>query len=180
MCINPCGRMAKNAFHDPDQPLAKSALLDHYLAGLIKYAPDYTYFLAPYINSFKRFAKGTFAPTQIVWSVDNRTAAFRLCGDGTRGVRVECRTPGADMNPYLGLAAMLAAGLKGIEEKLPLPAAFAGDAYSDDEKHHIPRTLRDARETMLNSAMLREAMGDEVIAHYARPQNGKLKNSTAS
>ena len=164
-----------NAFYDADNPLSKSQLMDHYLAGLIKYAPDYTYFLAPYINSYKRFAKGTFAPTQVVWSVDNRTAAFRLCGDGTKGVRVECRTPGADMNPYLGIAALLAAGLKGIEEKLPLPDAFAGDAYSDDEKHHIPRTLRDARDTLLGSAMLREAMGDDVIAHYARAAEWEIE-----
>nr|WP_321443700.1 glutamine synthetase family protein [uncultured Cohaesibacter sp.] len=164
-----------NAFYDPSKPLAKSELMDHYMAGLIKYASDYTYFLAPYINSYKRFAKGTFAPTQIVWSVDNRTAAFRLCGDGTKGVRVECRTPGADMNPYLGLAAMLAAGLKGIEEKLELPAAFTGDAYSDDETHHIPRTLRDARDSLMQSAMLREAMGDEVIDHYARAAEWEIE-----
>ncbi|WP_114010740.1 glutamine synthetase family protein [Cohaesibacter intestini] len=165
-----------NAFYDPSKPLAKSELMDHYMAGLIKYASDYTYFLAPYINSYKRFAKGTFAPTQIVWSVDNRTAAFRLCGDGTKGVRVECRTPGADMNPYLGLAAMLAAGLKGIEEKLELPAAFAGDAYSDDEAHHIPRSLRDARDSLMQSAMLREAMGDEVIDHYARAAEWEIED----
>ncbi len=164
-----------NAFYDPSKPLAKSELMDHYMAGLIKYASDYTYFLAPYINSYKRFAKGTFAPTQIVWSVDNRTAAFRLCGDGTKGVRVECRTPGADMNPYLGIAAMLAAGLKGIEEKLELPAPFTGDAYSDDETHHIPRTLRDARDSMMQSAMLREAMGDEVIDHYARAAEWEIE-----
>ena len=157
-----------NAFHDPSRPLGKSELLDHYLAGLIAYAPDYTCFLAPYINSYKRFAKGTFAPTQSVWSVDNRTAAFRLCGDGTKAVRVECRTPGADMNPYLALAAMLAAGLKGIEDKLPLPEAFNGDAYSDDEVRHIPRTLRDAREKLLASSMLREAFGNDVVDHYAR------------
>lgn len=165
----------ENAFYDAGKPLAKSGLMDHYMAGLIKYAPDYTYFLAPYINSYKRFAKGSFAPTQVVWSVDNRTAAFRLCGDGTRGVRIECRTPGADMNPYLGLAALLAAGLKGIEEKLPLPEAYAGDAYSDDDDHHIPRTLRDARDMLLASDMLREAMGEDVIKHYARAAEWEIE-----
>ena len=159
-----------NAFHDPARDLGKSKLLDHYLAGLIRYAADYTYFMAPYINSYKRFVKDSFAPTQTVWSVDNRTAAFRLCGDGTPAVRIECRTPGADMNPYLALAAMLAAGLKGIEDRLPLPDPFTGDAYAggDDDTRHIPRTLRDARAALLGSDMLRDAMGDAVIAHYAR------------
>ena len=164
-----------NAFHDAARPLAKSDMLDYYLAGLIRYASDIMVFLAPYVNSYKRFAKGSFAPTQPVWSVDNRTAAFRLCGDGTKAVRVECRTPGSDMNPYLALAAMLAAGLKGIEEKLTLPAAYAGDAYSDDDAQHMPRTLRDAREALLASDMLKEAMGEEVIAHYARAAEWEME-----
>jgi glutamine synthetase len=168
-------RDGQNAFYDAERPLAKSGMLDHYLAGLLTYASDITVFLAPYINSYKRFAKGSFAPTQTVWSVDNRTAAFRLCGDGTKGVRVECRTPGADMNPYLAMAAMLAAGLKGIEQKLTLPDPFAGDAYADDTARHIPRTLRDAHAALLSSDMLREAMGDDVIAHYARAAEWELE-----
>ena len=164
-----------NAFHDADQPLGKSTLMDHYMAGLLKYAADYTVFLAPYINSYKRFAKGSFAPTQTVWSVDNRTAAFRLCADGTKAVRVECRTPGSDMNPYLAMAAMLAAGLKGIQEELALPAPYTGDAYSDDEANHIPRTLRDAREALLDSEMLKEAFGDETVTHYARAAEWEIE-----
>ena len=165
----------QNAFFDPDQPLGKSRLMDHYMAGLLKYAADYTYFMAPYINSYKRFAKGSFAPTQTVWSVDNRTAAFRLCGDGTKAVRVECRVPGADMNPYLAQAAMLAAGLKGIEEELELPAQFTGDAYSNDEALHIPGTLRDARDALLASDMLKEALGEDVVAHYARAAEWEIE-----
>jgi glutamine synthetase len=164
-----------NAFFDSARDLGKSALMDHYMAGLIAYAPDYTCFMAPYINSYKRFAKGTFAPTQTVWSVDNRTASFRLCGEGTKAIRVECRIPGADMNPYLAQAAMLAAGLAGIEQKLPLPPALSGNAYSDDETNHIPRTLRDAREAMMGSKMLRDAMGDEVIDHYARAAEWEIE-----
>ena len=159
----------KNAFHDESRPLGKSAVMDHYLAGLIRYAPDYTCFMAPYVNSYKRFAKGTFAPTQLVWSIDNRTAAFRLCAEDTNAVRVECRVPGSDMNPYLGLAAMLAAGLKGIEEKLELPDAFDGDAYEEVKNAaHIPRTLKDARDVLTNSDMLKSAFGEDVITHYAR------------
>ncbi len=164
-----------NAFVDAEAPLGKSTLMDHYMAGLLKYAPDITYFMAPYINSYKRFAKGTFAPTQVVWSVDNRTAAFRLVGEGTKGIRVECRVPGADMNPYLGQAAMLAAGLAGIEAELPLQPPSTGDAYTGDAAH-IPRTLRDAREALLASDMLRAAMGTEVVDHYARAAQVEIED----
>ncbi|WP_282094461.1 glutamine synthetase family protein [Epibacterium ulvae] len=165
-----------NAFFDPERPLGKSDLMDHYMAGLIKYAPDYTYFMAPYVNSYKRFAKGTFAPTQIVWSVDNRTAAFRLCGDSTKAVRVECRVPGSDMNPYLACAAMLAAGLKGIEEKLSLQEPFKGDAYETQNSNEIPNTLRDAKDALSASAMLREAFGDETVAHYTRAAEVEIED----
>ncbi|MBF9044297.1 glutamine synthetase [Rhodobacterales bacterium HKCCE4037] len=160
-------RDGANAFHDADAPMGKSALMDSYMAGLLKYAGEAMYFLAPYINSYKRFAPGTFAPTRLVWSVDNRTAAFRLVGEGTKGIRVECRIPGSDMNAYLGQAAMLAAGLAGIDEGLSLPDAFGGDAYGDTGAAEIPRTLRDARDALLDSDMLRAAMGDAVIDHYA-------------
>lgn len=158
----------KPAFFDADRPDGKSELMDHYMAGLIKYAADYTYFMAPYINSYKRFAKGSFAPTKIIWSVDNRTAAYRLCGADSKAIRVECRIPGSDMNPYLAQAAMLAAGIKGIEEKLELPSAFSGDAYEDTTSAHIPRNLRDAKDALNRSDMLRAAMGDDVIDHYTR------------
>jgi glutamine synthetase len=165
----------ENAFHDPGAPLGKSTLMDHYMAGLLKYAADITVFLAPYINSYKRFAKGSFAPTRAVWSVDNRTAAFRLCGDGTKGVRVECRTPGSDMNPYLAMAAMLAAGLRGIEEGLDLPAPYAGDAYEGDDTGQIPHSLRDAREALLASDMLKDAFGAETVTHYARAAEWEIE-----
>ncbi len=156
------------AFYDKNANLGMSELMQHYMAGLIAYAPDYTFFLAPYINSYKRFAKGTFAPTKTVWSVDNRTAGFRLCGDGTKGVRVECRIGGADLNPYLAQAAMLAAGIKGIEEKMTLAPPTTGDVYDASEAQDIPQTLRAATETLRNSSMLRAAMGDDVIDHYTR------------
>ncbi len=168
-------RDGENAFRDADAPLGKSALMDSYMAGLLTYAPDITCFLAPYINSYKRFAAGTFAPTRLVWSVDNRTAAFRLVGERTGGIRVECRIPGADMNPYLGLSAMLAAGLAGIEQGLTLQNAFSGDAYGDGEAPQIPGNLRDARAALFGSGMLRDAMGDEVIDHYARAAEWEIE-----
>lgn len=157
-----------NAFYDPSRPHAKSVLMDQFVAGLLKYAPDYTYFLAPYVNSYKRFRKGTFAPTKIVWSVDNRTAGFRLCGAGTKGVRIECRIPGSDVNPYLAQAALLAAGIAGIEEKLTLGEAAGGDLYEQQNIGEIPRTLRAATETLRHSAMLRKSLGDEAVDHYVR------------
>jgi len=156
------------AFFDKSQPHGISKLMGHYMAGLIKYAPDYVYFLAPYVNSYKRFAKGTFAPTKTVWSVDNRTAGFRLCGENTKGVRVECRIGGSDLNPYLAQAAMLAAGIKGIEDALELPPATTGDVYVDAKAADIPQTLRAATLTLRDSAFLREAMGDDVVDHYTR------------
>ncbi|NSX54533.1 glutamine synthetase family protein [Parasulfitobacter algicola] len=156
------------AFVNTSDPLGMSDLMRNYMAGLIAYAPEYTYFLAPYVNSYKRFAKGTFAPTKTVWSVDNRTAGFRLCGDNTNGIRVECRIGGSDLNPYLAQAAMLAAGIKGIEDKLELAPATKGDVYEDAGAQEIPRTLRAATETLRGSDMLRTEMGDEVIDHYVR------------
>jgi glutamine synthetase len=156
------------AFYDKSATLGMSKLMEHYMAGLVAYAPDYTFFLAPYVNSYKRFAKGTFAPTKTVWSVDNRTAGFRLCGESSKGVRVECRIGGSDLNPYLAQAAMLAAGIKGIEDKMVLPPPTKGDIYGDTQAADIPQTLRDATETLRNSAFLRAAMGDDVIDHYTR------------
>jgi glutamine synthetase len=158
----------KAVFFDGSAKHGMSELMSHYMAGLIEYAPDYTYFLAPYVNSYKRFSKGTFAPTKTVWSVDNRTAGFRLCGENTKSVRVECRIGGSDLNPYLAQAVMIAAGIKGIEDKLKLAPATTGDVYEDAKAADIPQTLRAATETLRNSDFLREALGDDVVAHYTR------------
>ncbi|MFY0634990.1 MAG: glutamine synthetase [Vannielia sp.] len=156
------------SFFDADAPHGLSELGRQFSAGLLKYAPDIMVFLAPYVNSYKRFAPGTFAPTKTVWSVDNRTAGFRLCGEGTKGVRMECRIGGSDLNPYLAQAALLAAGIAGIEEKLELSAPVNGDVYADDGAQEVPRTLRDAMETLKRSDMLRAAFGDDVVDHYYR------------
>ncbi|GGF65067.1 glutamine synthetase [Mameliella alba] len=165
----------KPVFFDEEDALGMSALMKTYVAGLLKYAPDYMVFLAPYINSYKRFQVGTFAPTRIIWSIDNRTAGFRLCGDGSKAVRIECRVGGSDMNPYLAMAAMLAAGLKGIEEGLELAPAFSGDAYAGDAQE-LPTTLPAAREALMQSDLLREAFGEEVVAHYARAAEVEIED----
>ncbi|MFT6913283.1 MAG: glutamine synthetase [Paracoccaceae bacterium] len=153
-------------FLDPDGPNGMSDTMQHYIAGLLSHAADMTYFLAPYVNSYKRFCVGLFAPTKAVWSTDNRTAGFRVCGANTKGIRVECRIGGADLNPYLAMAAQLASGLDGITRKLALEPEMKGDVYDAGAAREIPSTLR-ASATLLNgSAMLREAFGNEVIDHY--------------
>lgn len=157
---------AKPLFHDANAEFGMSPLMRSFVAGQIKYARDLTYFLAPYINSYKRFQVGTFAPTKTVWSRDNRTAGFRLCGEGSKSIRIECRIGGADLNPYLAFAALIAAGLQGVEEKLTLEAPFAGDAYHGRELPQVPKTLRDATDCLSRSRMLRAAFGDAVVEHY--------------
>lgn len=156
----------RNAFHDAAAPSGMSDLMRCYLAGLLEHAAESTVFLAPYVNSYKRFCVGLFAPTRAVWSTDNRTAGYRVCGEDTRAVRVECRVGGADLNPYLALAAQLAAGLDGIERGLELGPQHGGDLYADEAAPEIPRTLRDAAGLLDRSAFLRGAMGDPVVDHY--------------
>ncbi|AZB64308.1 glutamine synthetase [Cereibacter sphaeroides] len=156
----------KPAFFDPEAPHGMSELMRQFLAGQLAHAEEITAFLAPYVNSYKRFCVGMFAPTKAVWSRDNRTAGFRVCGEGTKAIRVECRIGGADLNPYLACAALLAAGLDGIEKKMDLEAEMRGDMYSTAGVREIPKTLRAAAERLKGSTMLREAMGDEVVEHY--------------
>ena len=154
------------SFADAGGDHGMSAVMQHYLAGQLAHARDLTAFLAPYVNSYKRFTIGMFAPTKAVWSADNRTAGFRVCGEGTRAIRVECRIPGSDVNPYLACAALLAAGLDRIERKLPLEPEMKGDMYSAKGIREIPRNLREAADLLHQSAMLRAAFGDDVIDHY--------------
>ncbi|MSU91678.1 glutamine synthetase [Rhodobacteraceae bacterium 2CG4] len=156
------------AFFDKGAAHGMSALMRQFVAGQIAHAREITFFLAPYVNSYKRFVPGTFAPTKTVWSVDNRTAGFRLCGEGTRGVRIECRIGGSDLNPYLAQAALLAAGIAGIEQRMDLAPPSTGDVYGDADADEVPTTLRDATRTLRTSKMLRAAMGDDVIDHYTR------------
>ncbi|MGF6537078.1 glutamine synthetase family protein [Paraburkholderia youngii] len=153
-------------FFDRNSPYGMANVMRHYLAGLLKYSRDITLFLAPYVNSYKRFQKGTFAPTKAVWSPDNRTAGFRVCGEGSYAARVECRIGGADLNPYLAFAGLIAAGLAGITENLELPGPFHGDAYRDRGLPEIPKTLRESIDVASNSGWLRDVLGDEVVEHY--------------
>jgi glutamine synthetase len=156
----------KPLFADAKGEHGMSPLMCHYVAGQLAYAREISWFLAPYVNSYKRFQVATFAPTKAVWSLDNRTAGFRLCGAGTKSIRIECRIGGADLNPYLSFAALLAAGLAGIEEKLELEPGHSGDAYVGKRLREVPKTLREATDLMRNSKMLRAAFGDVVVDHY--------------
>ena len=133
---------------------------------------DFTLLFAPNINSYKRFADGSFAPTTIGWGLDNRTCAVRLVGSGP-GARMENRIPGADANPYLALAAMIAGGLHGIEQELELEPELTGNAYASD-KPRVPGTMAAAREAFHTSDVARAALGDEVVDHYANMADVEL------
>ena len=152
-----------------------SETMRHYVAGLLTHASDVTYFLAPYVNSYKRFCVGMFAPTKAVWSTDNRTAGYRVCGAETKGIRIECRVGGADLNPYLAMAAQLAAGLDGMTRKLVLEPEMTGDVYLAGQAREIPKNLRKAGDLLESSVMLRTAMGDDVIDHYVRAARWEIE-----
>ena len=154
----------------PGEPHALSRSFAHFLAGQIALLRDMTLFLAPVVNSYKRFQSGSFAPTKAVWSRDNRTAAFRVLGTG-RSLRAECRVPGADVNPYLAFAALIAAGLHGLQQEMALPPSSEGNAYLVDGIPEIPQTLRDAIRALDTSAVMRAALGDAVIDHYVQAAN---------
>jgi glutamine synthetase len=141
-----------------------SPLAEHWIAGILATLREFTLLYAPNINSYKRFAKGSFAPTGVAWGVDNRTCALRVVGHGS-SLRVENRVPGGDVNPYLGIAAIIAGGLHGIENELPLAEPLTGNAYAADVEH-LPTTLRDAAELFSQSSIARAAFGDEMVDHY--------------
>jgi glutamine synthetase len=152
---------------DADGPLfhRDERMFESFLAGQLAYARELTLLLAPNINSYKRFAVGSFAPTTVAWGHDNRTCAFRVVGHGP-SLRFENRSGGADLNPYLALSALIAAGLEGVDQGLELEPPFEGNAYAAGDKPRLPPTLRDARDLFATSAVARKAFGEEVVAHY--------------
>ena len=140
------------------------ALFDHFLAGQLACLRELTLFFAPQINSYKRYVPGMFAPTAVAWGHDNRTCAMRVIGHG-QGLHIENRLPGADVNPHLAVAAMIAAGLHGLDAKLKLEPAVNGSAYEGDLPH-VPHTMRAARDLFAASVVARKAFGDDVVDHY--------------
>jgi glutamine synthetase len=150
-----------------DGPGALSPIGERVLAGLLATTRELALCYAPNINSYKRFQPGSFAPTALRWGPDNRTCALRLVGHGPSSLRVEHRVPGADVNPYLGLAALIAGALYGIENELELEPAYAGNAYRDPTAPRVPTSLREALSLWEDSRVARSAFSDEVVAHYA-------------
>jgi glutamine synthetase len=152
-------------FADPGGPHGMSSTFESFLAGALGTMAEFTLFYAPNINSYKRFADGSFAPTALAWGLDNRTCAVRVVGHGDN-IRMECRVPGGDVNPYLAVAALVAGGLHGIERGLEPPAPYVGNAYEATDLERLPTTLADAAAAFGASTLAREAFGDDVVAHY--------------
>jgi len=161
---------------DPPTPLfaREDALFKSFLAGQLACLREMTLLLAPHINSYKRFAAGSFAPTTVAWGHDNRTCSLRVVGHGA-GLRFENRVGGADLNPYLALSAIIASGLHGIDAGLELEPALEGNAYAAHERPQLPVTLRDARDLFASSEVAREAFGPEVLAHYLNAADVELE-----
>jgi glutamine synthetase len=145
--------------------LKTSALFRHFLGGWIKHLRELFVFFAPYPTSYKRFRAGSFAPTGIAWSTDNRTSGFRIIGHGP-SLRIECRAPGADANPYLAFAATLAAGLDGIANKIEPPTMFKGDVYTALELPQVPHSLHEAIREFENSTFVQQTFGPAILEHY--------------
>ncbi|NEC53955.1 glutamine synthetase [Actinospica acidiphila] len=148
----------------PEDPDSMSEVMRHFLAGQLAALREFSLLYAPHINSYKRFQPGSFAPTAVAWGHDNRTCALRVVGHG-RSLRFENRLPGGDVNPYLAVAGMVAAGLHGVEQRLELPEPCAGNAYTAGFDH-VPTTLREAAELWEHSEIAKAAFGEEVVAHY--------------
>jgi glutamine synthetase len=149
-----------------------SKVMEHFVAGQLACMKELSYFLAPNINSYKRFVEGSFAPTAIAWGLDNRTCALRIVGHGP-SMRTENRAGGGDVNPYLAVAALIASAIYGIENQLELPDITTGNAYTSGADR-LPSGLRDARELLAASAIARKAFGDEVVDHYVNAADVEL------
>jgi glutamine synthetase len=152
-------------FFDDTRPHGMSPTFCGFLAGVLATLREFTLFYAPNINSYKRFADGSFAPTAVAWGLDNRTCALRVVGHG-RNIRVECRVPGGDVNPYLAVAALVAGGLHGVERGLEPPEPYRGNAYEATGVERLPATLAEAAALFSGSAAAREAFGEQVVTHY--------------
>ena len=145
---------------------ASSDLFRWFLGGWMRYAPEFMVCYAPTVNSYKRFEVGSWAPTALAWSPDNRTAGFRVVGEGS-SLRIECRIPGADVNPYLAYAAAIASGLAGIEGRIEPPPAYLGDIYSAPNEAMLPGSLDEAVKSFEGSKLALSVFGEDVVAHYA-------------
>ena len=149
---------------DDDDPNHMSPTFKHMLGGMMSTSREMAWMYAPFVNSYKRYQLGSWAPTAILWSHDNRTCGFRVVGEH-QGNRVESRLPGGDVNPYLGYAATIAAGLHGIQNQIECPPLFEGNAYESKDAERVPSSLHEAIAEMERSEVMREAFGDFVFGH---------------
>ncbi|MGH3433427.1 MAG: glutamine synthetase family protein [Thermocrispum sp.] len=156
-----------------DRPGGFAPLMEHFIAGQLAHLRELTYLCAPNVNSYKRFQPGSFAPTTVGWGTDNRTCALRVVGHG-ESLRLENRVPGGDVNPYLAVAGMIAAGLHGVERELPLEPELSGNAYAAGDKPRVPSTLREAAQLFDQSAFARTTFGDDVVDHYVNAARVEL------
>ena len=156
----------KSVFHDGDSVSRMSRSFDHYIAGQLQLLPELLPMYAPTINSYKRLVEGAWAPTRANWGIDNRTTALRAIPGSKKSTRLETRVNGSDSNPYLALAAALASGLYGIENKLELAPPVVGSGYDDSHATVLPRTLQEATERFQNSEIARSLFGDEFVEHF--------------
>jgi glutamine synthetase len=163
-----------NAFHDASAEHGMSDLLRHYVAGQVELMPELTALYWPTINSYKRSVENTWAPTTATWGRENRTTAIRVIGDSPKSMRIEYRQLGADMNPYIGMAVSLAAGLYGIEKQLEPPPPCAGNGYEAQAKP-LPRNLKDAVLLLKQSARARELLGDAFVDHFVRTREWEVR-----
>ncbi len=157
----------------------EEAVFQSFLAGQLACLRELTLLLAPHINSYKRYAAGSFAPTTVAWGHDNRTCSLRVVGHGP-SLRFENRVGGADLNPYLALSAIIASGLHGIDAGLELEPALEGSAYAARERPQLPATLAHARELFAASVLARTALGEEVVAHYLNAADVELETFNAA
>jgi glutamine synthetase len=171
--ISLCGR-GRNQFWNAKQRQG-SKLFRQFLGGLMKYGPELCYFFAPSINAYKRYQPGSWAPTKMAWAFDNRTVGYRVVGQGD-SFRIENRMPGADANPYLAFAAMLAAGLAGMEENLDCGEVYAGNAYADPNLQSLPHSLHAAADLLDKSQLARKAMSDAVAEFYVHTARAEAQS----
>lgn len=172
------GEDGSAVFADDDDELGMSAMFRSFIAGQLATLREFSLFYAPNINSYKRFADGSFAPTAVAWGMDNRTCSLRVVGRGP-GMRMECRAPGGDVNQYLAVAALIAGGLHGIDEGLELPEMTVGNAYTSGAER-LPTTLAEAADLLDGSTIARAAFGDAVVDHYLNYARVELKAYNAA
>ncbi len=165
-----------NLFVDKDRPHRISLMLEQYIAGQLACLPEILPMYAPTINSYKRIGHGDWAPATLSWGIDNRTAAIRVIPGDNKSFRTELRVPGADINPYLAMAASLASGLYGIKHQLELPCGpTRGNAYASEQHEKLPNTLGEATSGMKNSAIARELFGEPFVNHFVHTREWELR-----